>query len=147
MDDLTGTQVAQLLEEHLIEMRTTTPPESKHALDLAGLRLPEITFWSAWQGDELAGCGAIKRLDATHAEVKSMRTSRGYRRGGVASAILTHIIDESRSMGFTRLSLETGSGEFFGPARRLYEKFGFAYCAPFGDYQPDPLSAFMTREI
>ena len=147
MDDLTGTKVAELLEEHLTDMRTTTPPESKHALDLAGLRVPEITFWSAWEGDELVGCGAIKRLDGSHAEVKSMRTSRTYRRGGVASAVLTHIIDESRAMGLTRLSLETGSGEFFDPARRLYEKFGFTYCEPFGDYQPDPLSVFMTRVI
>jgi putative acetyltransferase len=147
VDDLTGTQVAELLEEHLTDMRATTPPESKHALDLAGLRLPEITFWSAWEGDELVGCGAIKRLDSTHGEIKSMRTSRTHRRGGVASAILAHIIDEARAMGFTRLSLETGSAEFFDPARRLYEKFGFAYCEPFADYRPDPLSSFMTREI
>ncbi len=147
VDDLTGTQIAELLEEHLTDMRTTTPPESKHALDLAGLRLPEITFWSAWEGDELVGCGAIKRLDADHAEVTSMRTSRTHRRGGVASAVLSHIIESSRAMGYRRLSLETGSGEFFDPARKLYEKFGFAYCEPFGDYQPDPLSAFMTREI
>ena len=147
VDDLTGTRIAELLEEHLTDMRATTPPESKHALDLAGLRVPEITFWSAWDGDDLVGCGAIKRLDATHAEVKSMRTSRVHRRGGVASAILRHIINQARAMGFTRLSLETGSGEFFEPARRLYEKFGFAYCDPFGDYQLDPLSVFLTREI
>jgi putative acetyltransferase len=147
VDDLTGTEIAALLEDHLAEMRATTPPESKHALDLAGLRAPEITFWSVWDGDTLVGCGAIKRLDETHAEIKSMRTAPIRQRGGVASTLLAYMIDEARSMGITRLSLETGSGEFFEPARRLYTKFGFEYCEPFADYQPDPLSVFMTRDV
>jgi putative acetyltransferase len=129
-------------------MRATTPPESKHALDLAGLRAPDITFWSVWDDDDvLVGCGALKRLDESHAEVKSMRTAKHRQRSGVGSALLAFIIDEARSMGFTRLSLETGSAEFFEPARRLYASFGFDYCEPFGEYRPDPLSVFMTRTL
>jgi putative acetyltransferase len=147
VDDLTGPEILGLLEEHLAEMRATTPPESKHALDLARLRAPDVTFWTVWDGATLVGCGAITRLDETHAEVKSMRTIRGRQRGGVGSALLAHMIDVARSMGLTRLSLETGSGEFFEPARRLYTKFGFEYCEPFGDYKPDPLSVFMTRTL
>jgi putative acetyltransferase len=147
VDDLTGTAIAELLEEHLTEMRSTTPPESKHALTLDALREPEITFWTVWDGDELVGCGALKRLDDTHGEVKSMRTARGRQRRGVASALLARMVDEARAKGMQRLSLETGSGEFFDPARRLYEKFGFAYCEPFGDYIPDPYSVFMTRTL
>jgi putative acetyltransferase len=147
VDDLTGTQIAELLEEHLTDMRSTTPPESVHALDLDSLRAPEITFWSVWDGADLVGCGALKRLDDTHAEIKSMRTTRTRQRAGVASSLLAYLLDEARAMGFTRLSLETGAGEFFEPARRLYAKFGFAFCEPFGDYVPDPYSVFMTRTL
>jgi putative acetyltransferase len=128
-------------------MRSITPLESKHALDLDGLRRPEITFWSVVDGDALVGCGAIKRLDAGHAEVKSMRTAPTRKRSGIASLVLAHIITEAGRMGFTRLSLETGAAEFFLPARRLYEKFGCDYCQPFADYRPDPLSVFMTRAL
>jgi putative acetyltransferase len=147
IDDLSGPEIARFLDEHVREMLSTTPPESKHALDLDGLRRPEITFWSVMDGGALVGCGAIKRLDAGHAEVKSMRTAPARKRSGVASLLLGHIITEARRMGFTRLSLETGSGEFFLPARRLYEKFGFEYCEPFADYRLDPLSVFMTRPL
>ncbi|WP_328854366.1 GNAT family N-acetyltransferase [Microbispora hainanensis] len=144
-DDLSGPQIAEFLWEHVREMRSITPPESKHALDLDGLRAPEVTFWSVMDGDVVVGCGAIKRLDPAHAELKSMRTSAARKRSGIASLLLEHIIGEARRMGFTRLSLETGSADFFLPARRLYEKFGFRYCEPFADYRPDPLSVFMTR--
>ncbi|MEU7693838.1 GNAT family N-acetyltransferase [Microbispora sp. SCL1-1] len=144
-DDLSGPQIAEFLWEHVREMRSITPPESKHALDLDGLRTPEVTFWSVMDGDVVVGCGAIKRLDPAHAELKSMRTSAARKRSGIASLLLEHIIGEARRMGFTRLSLETGSADFFLPARRLYEKFGFRYCEPFADYRPDPLSVFMTR--
>jgi putative acetyltransferase len=147
VDDLTGPQIAGFLEEHVREMRATTPPESKHALDLESLRGPDITFWSVTDGSTVVGCGALKRLDASHAEVKSMRTLAARKRSGIASLILGHIIAEARRMGFTRLSLETGSAEFFAPARRLYEKFGFTYCEPFADYRPDPLSVFLTRTL
>jgi putative acetyltransferase len=128
-------------------MRSITPLESKHALDLDALRQPEITFWSVMDGDKLVGCGAIKRLDAGHGEVKSMRTASARKRAGIASLLLEHIITEARRMGFTRLSLETGSAEFFLPARKLYEKFGFDYCGPFADYRLDPHSVFMTRVL
>jgi putative acetyltransferase len=131
-------------------MRSITPsPESKHALDLDDLRKPEITFWSVMDGATLVGCGAIKRLDASYAEVKSMRTAPARRGDGIASMLLEHIITEAKRMGLTRLSLETGSYKFFVPARsrRLYEKFGFDYCEPFADYQADPNSVFMTRHL
>ncbi|GAA4183939.1 GNAT family N-acetyltransferase [Streptosporangium oxazolinicum] len=147
LDDLSGPEIAGFLEEHVQEMRSITPLESKHALDLDGLRRPEITFWSVLDGDSLVGCGAIKRLDAGHAEVKSMRTAPTRKRSGTASLLLEHIITEARLMGFTRLSLETGATEFFLPARKLYEKFGFDYCEPFADYRPDPYSVFMTRVL
>ncbi|MEO3889393.1 GNAT family N-acetyltransferase [Nonomuraea sp. B5E05] len=147
VDDLSSPEIARFLDEHVQQMRFITPLESKHALDLDGLREPGVTFWSVMDGDAVVGCGAIKRLDAGHAEVKSMRTSQARRQSGIASLLLDHIIAEARRMGFTRLSLETGSAEFFLPARRLYEKFGFAYCEPFADYKPDPHSAFMTRTL
>ncbi|MGS2641941.1 GNAT family N-acetyltransferase [Streptosporangium sp. LJ11] len=147
LDDLSGPEIAGFLDEHVQEMRSTTPLESKHALDLDGLRRPEITFWSVMDGDSLVGCGAIKRLDTDHAEVKSMRTAPARKRSGTASLLLEHIIIEARRMGFTRLSLETGATEFFLPARKLYEKFGFDYCEPFADYRPDPYSVFMTKTL
>lgn len=147
VDDLSGPEIAAFLAEHIQQMQSITPPESKHALDLDGLRVPEVTFWSVRDQDTIVGCGAIKRLDAAHAELKSMRTASARARSGIASLLLEHILDEAKRMGFTRLSLETGSAEFFHPARRLYEKFGFGYCEPFADYRPDPNSVFMTREI
>jgi putative acetyltransferase len=147
VDDLSGPEIAEFLEDHVRQLRTISPPESKHALDLDGLRRPEITFWTVLDGDTIVGCGALNRLDATHAEVKSMRTRPARTRGGIASLLLRHIIDEATRMGFRRLSLETGSAEFFRPARGLYEKFGFTYCEPFAGYRPDPNSAFMTRVL
>ncbi|MGI5272577.1 GNAT family N-acetyltransferase [Nonomuraea sp. CA-218870] len=147
VDDLTGEEIAKFLEEHVQEMLSTTPLESKHALDLDGLRRPEITFWSVWDDGTLVGCGALKRLDAEHAELKSMRTATSRKRGGVGSFLLNHIIAEATRGGFARISLETGSAPFFLPARKLYEKFGFAYCEPFADYRPDPNSVFMTLAL
>jgi putative acetyltransferase len=147
VDDLSGPEIAALLDEHVQEMRSITPPESRYALDLAGLRQPEITFWSVLDGDTVIGCGAIKQLDAEHAELKSMRTSTARQRSGIASLLLTHILAEATRMGYTRLSLETGSAEFFRPARKLYEKFGFDYCEPFADYRPGPHNIFMTRQL
>jgi putative acetyltransferase len=147
VDDLSGPEIAEFLDEHVQEMRSITPLESKYALDLDGLRKSEITFWSVWDGATLVGCGAIKRLDARHAELKSMRTVPARKRSGIASFLLEHAIAEARRMGFTRLSLETGSAEFFHPARSLYEKFGFDYCEPFADYRPGPHNVFMTRVV
>jgi len=145
IDDLTGPEIRALLEEHLRNMHQLSPPGSVHALDLSGLRQPDITFWTVWQDGELVGCGALKELDAAHGEVKSMRTASAHRRAGVGRVMLEHIIAVSRSRSYARLSLETGSMEAFAPARRLYESFGFQYCAPFADYRDDPNSVFMTR--
>jgi len=146
-DDLSGVQVAELLAEHLAGMGENSPPQSIHALDLAALRAPEITFWTAWEGSELLGCGALKELEPRHGEIKSMRTAKAYLQRGVASAILRHLIDEANRRAYTRISLETGSGDAFEPAHALYEKFGFRYCGPFGPYTDDPFSRFMTLEL
>lgn len=147
LDDLRGPEIRALLEEHLRNMHEISPPESVHALDLDALRHPAITFWTAWSGADLLGCGALKQLDAAHGEVKSMRTATGHRNKGVARAILQRILQEAQSRAYGRLSLETGSQPQFQPARRLYESEGFGYCRPFGGYQEDPNSVFMTRVI
>ena len=147
VDDLSGPEIAQFLDEHVLQMRSITPIENAFALDLDGLRAPEITFWTVWDDGTVVGCGAIKRLDPGHAELKSMRTDSARKRSGIASLLLEHILAEARRMGFRRLSLETGSADFFIPARMLYAKFGFSYCEPFGDYQPSPHNVFMTRAV
>ena len=144
-DDLRGPEIRALLEEHLRDMHEISPPESVHALDLEALRHPSITFWTAWSGTELLGCGALKELDPTHAEIKSMRTVATRRRSGVARALLRHIVTQAGARAYRRLSLETGSQPEFEPARRLYESFGFGYCPPFADYAEDPNSVFMSR--
>lgn len=146
-DDLTHPAVLALLDEHLRDMRAATPPESVHALDHDELRAPDVTFWTAWDGNELLGCGALKALDAKHGEIKSMRTAKNRLRSGVAAAILAHIVAVARERGYERLSLETGSGRPFDAALRFYEKQGFDYCEPFGDYVPDPFSRFMTLNL
>jgi putative acetyltransferase len=147
VDDLSGPQIAGFLAEHVQEMRSITLRESAHALDLDGLRRPDVTFWSVWEGDSVVGCAAIKRLDAVHGELKSMRTASDRMRSGIASGLLEHVLSEAKRMGFTRLSLETGAAEFFLPARKLYAKFGFGYCEPFASYRPDPNSVFMTKKL
>lgn len=147
IDDLTGPEIAALLEEHLQDMNAVSPPESKHALDLNGLRQADITFWTIWEDDKLAGCGALKELDAQHGEIKSMRTARAFVRRGVASKVLSHIINEATGRGYKRLSLETGSMDYFKPAHKLYTSFGFILCEPFADYKLDPNSVFMTKEL
>lgn len=147
IDDLTGSEIAALLEEHIEDMKSVSPPESKHALDLEGLRQSDITFWTIWEGDSLAGCGALKELEKQHGEIKSMRTSRNFVRRGVASKVLSHIISEATKRGYKRLSLETGSMDYFKPAHKLYESFGFTFCEPFGDYKLDPNSVFMMKEL
>ena len=146
-DDLRGPEIAALLRAHLDQMADQSPPESRHALDLDGLRAADVTFWCAWDGPDLLGCGALKAIDPGHGEIKSMHTSAAHRGRGVAARILTHIIDTARARGYRRLSLETGSMAAFAPARALYERFGFSYCAPFADYREDPNSVFMTFEL
>jgi putative acetyltransferase len=118
-----------------------------HALDLDQLRQPGVTFWSAWEGPLLLGCGALKELDPQHGEVKSMRTPAALRRRGAGRAILQHIVEVAHARSYTRLSLETGAMDAFQPAQRLYQSFGFRYCPPFGEYGEDPNSVFMTLQL
>jgi len=147
LDDLRGPEIRALLEEHLRNMHQISPPESVHALDLEALRHPSITFWTAWAGSDLLGCGALKELNRTHGEIKSMRTAMAHRRTGVARAILQRILREAQARSYLRLSLETGSQAAFLPARWLYESFGFDYCAPFAEYVEDANSVFMSRQL
>lgn len=148
IDDLRGPEIAALLQEHLDAMHEQSPPESVHALDLDKLRRPDITFWTAWDEDSLAGCGALKELDQTHGEIKSMRTDKAHLRKGVAAKILQQILSEARARGYQRLSLETGPTAYFHPAHALYRRFGFTECGAFGDYDGnDPYSVFMTLTL
>ncbi len=146
-DDLLGEEIAALVREHLRNMYEVSPPESVHALGLEALRAPGVTFWSAWDGSELLGCGALKELDALHGEIKSMRTVRAHLRKGVGAGVLRHIIGEARLRGYRQLSLETGSQPAFDPARALYTRFGFEYCGPFAGYTDDPNSVYMTLSL
>jgi putative acetyltransferase len=147
IDDLAGCEIQGLLAEHVREMYALSPPESVHALDAQALRRPDVTFWTAWRGNLLLGCGALKEIESRHGEIKSMRTAAAHRREGVARAMLEHIIGEARRRGYVRVSLETGSMAAFTPARRLYESFGFTYCRPFAQYRPDRNSVFLTRAL
>lgn len=147
IDDLSGPEIRELLEEHLASMKRQSPPESVHALPIEGLRRPEITLWTVWENGELLGCGALKELDSRHGEIKSMRTAERHLRKGVAQTLLHYIIGEARRRGYRRLSLETGSMQVFEPARQLYARGGFTSCGPFADYVEDPNSVFMTREL
>ena len=151
LDDLRDPRIEAFMQDHLQDMRATSPPESVHALDMGQLRAPEITFWSAWlpegDGDTLVGTAALKRLSATQAELKSLRTSVRHRGQGIARQLLHHLLQESRARGFERLSLETGPQPFFEPARNLYLQNGFVECGTFADYRPDPHSVFMTRAL
>ncbi|MEP1209393.1 MAG: GNAT family N-acetyltransferase [Rhizobiaceae bacterium] len=158
VDDLRGPEIAALLEAHLDLMRSQSPPESVHALDLDSLRVPEVTFWTAWGRDgdgeggddsrgELLGCGALKQLGDGQGEIKSMHTAKAARGKGIAAKLLTHLEAHARNTGLKRLSLETGSQDGFAPARALYGKFGYSKCPPFGDYTEDPNSTFMTKVL
>jgi putative acetyltransferase len=147
VDDLTNPEVCALVREHLGAMALHSPPESVHALDLEALRRPEITFWSVWRDADLMGCGALKELNASHGEVKSMRTASRHLRKGVAATLLRHILEEARRRSYRQLSLETGAMEAFAPARQLYASFGFRPCGPFSGYVEDRHSVFMTIEL
>lgn len=145
VDDLQGEAVKGLLTLHLAAMHQHSPPESVHALPIDALRHPSITFWTAWAHGELLGCGALKRLDPDHGEVKSMRTADAHLRKGVARTLLRHIESAARAEGIRRLSLETGSTAPFAAALQLYASEGFVTCGPFADYTLDPFSVFMTK--
>ena len=143
-DGLRGLEIMSLLGLHLDFMAGDAPPESNHALDLDGLRAPDITFWSGWDEDSLLGCGALKELNPRHGEIKSMHTLEAHRGKGIAAFVLEHILAVARKRLYQRLSLVTGSTDNFVAARALYERYGFETCPPFADYHEDPLSTFMT---
>jgi putative acetyltransferase len=145
--DFSDARVLELLRIHLTSSRANTAPGSAHALDIAGLQSPDVSFWTIWEGETLLGCGALKRLAPDHGEVKSMHTVQAARRAGVGSAMLRHIVATARARGMARLSLETGSWDHFAPARALYRSHGFVECGPFADYVLDPNSVFMTLEM
>lgn len=147
LDDLTGKAIFQLLQEHLDDMQATSPPESKHALNLDDLKAPSIKFWTIWKGDKLAGCGAFKHLNNDVVEVKSMRTANDFRGNGVASILLKHIIEQAKNSGYKEIYLETGSMDYFKPAHQLYKKHGFKICRPFANYKEDINSIFMFLTI
>lgn len=147
VDDLSRPMVQQLLAEHLQHMHSLSPPESCHALDVDRLRAPDVTFWTAWDNGILLGCGALKQLNPTHGEIKSMRTPPTLRRRGAGRAILNHILAEARRRAYQRVSLETGAMAAFVPAQQLYLSAGFQFCGPFGEYREDPLSVFMTLAL
>lgn len=146
-DDLTGDEVIALLEMHLSEMHRWSPACKIHAMPVERLRQPDVAFFSAWDGDKLAAVGALKHIDDTRGELKSMRASREYRGKGAGKAILMHLIDEARRRGYTWLGLETGRPEPFQAAHMLYEHNGFTECEPFGDYISDEFSLCMSRSL
>lgn len=147
-DDLSSAAVIALLDEHLAEMREVTPdPASVHALDVSALRAPEVDFWAAWEDGRLLGCGALKRLSAQDAEIKSMRSARNSRGLGVGQLVLEALLDSARAGGYRRLLLETGSADFYRPAHRLYQRNGFVFRGPFADYREDANSVFMELAL
>ena len=146
-DDLTGAEVAALLEFHLSEMHQWSPACKVHAMPIERLRERDVTFYSAWDGATLAAVGALKELDPARGELKSMRATPAYRGQGAGKAILAHLMGEAQRRGYTWLGLETGRPDPFVPARRLYERHGFAECPAFGDYVSDEFSLCMDRTL
>ena len=147
IDDLTGNEIADLLQAHTDDMLKHSPPKSVHTLDLSALRSSDITFWSVWSNGELAGCGALKEIDDNHVELKSVRTAKQYLRKGVAAKLVEHILAIAKKRSYKKISLETGNSSAFLPAKKLYEKMGFQECQPFADYSDDPFSSFMTKDL
>lgn len=146
-DDLSSGDVVELLEQHRLEMFRHSPPESVHALDVAAMRSPDVSFYSAWIDGCFAGCGALKELDSKNAEIKSMKTRDEFLRQGVARRLLDHLLQVAIDRGYHYVSLETGSVEAFRPALELYQRAGFVVCGPFADYQEDPHSVFMHKHL
>ena len=145
--DFSNPHVVELLHTHLTTARSHTARGSAHALDIDALQSPEISFWTIWDGETLLGCGALRRLSPDHGEIKSMHTAEAMRGKGVGTTMLRHIIATARAHGMSRLSLETGSWEYFRPAREFYKKHGFLECPPFASYVPDPNSVFMSLDL
>tara|TARA_Y100000590_G_scaffold398218_1_gene480453 strand:+ start:1361 stop:1822 length:462 start_codon:yes stop_codon:yes gene_type:complete len=140
-------KVNELLVKHFIELRSVSPGGSTHVLDIPGLKVPSIKFWSLWENNELIGCGALKFLDNNHGEFKSIRVAEQFRGKGMGVNIINHLISESKKLNIKKLSIETGSGDFFAPARKLFIKCGFKSCEPFAHYKNDPNSCYYTLDL
>ena len=140
-------EVNELLNKHFVELRSVSPTGSTHVLDIAGLKDQTIKFWSFWDNNDLIGCGALKFLDKNHGEFKSIRVSDKFRKKGNGKKIINCLIEESKKLKIKKLSIETGTGLFFKPARKLFIKIGFVSCEPFAHYKNDPNSCFYTKNI
>ena len=142
-----NSEVNELLNKHFIELRTVSPEGSAHVLDIEGLKDKSIKFWSLWDNNELIGCGALKFLEKNHGEFKSIRVADKFRRSGIGEKIIEHLIEEAKKLEISKLSIETGAGDFFIPARKLFSKFGFKKCIPFAHYKEDPNSCYYTLDL
>ena len=142
-----NSEVNEMLVKHFIELRSVSPEGSAHVLDIAGLKDPIIKFWSLWENDQLMGIGALKFLDKGHGEFKSIRVNDKFRKKGYGIKIIKHLVDEAKKLNIKKLSLETGAGIFFDPARKLFNQCGFKYCAPFSHYKKDINSVYMSLLI
>ena len=142
-----NSEVNELLNKHFIELRSVSPEGSAHVLDIEGLKVKSIKFWSLWDNNELIGCGALKFLEKNHGEFKSIRVADKFRRSGIGEKIIEHLIEEAKKLEISKLSIETGAGDFFIPARKLFSKFGFKKCIPFAHYKEDPNSCYFTLNL
>ena len=142
-----NTKVNNLLKKHFIELRSVSPAGSTHVLDVEGLKDPSIKFWSLWENEKLIGCGALKFLDSQHGEFKSIRVADEFRKKGFGEKIIFHLIEEAKKLKIKKISIETGSGNFFKSARELFKKFDFEPCKPFAHYKEDPNSCYYTKNI
>ena len=140
-------EVNELLTKHFIELRKASPEGSAHVLDIPGLKVNSIKFWSLWNKDYLVGCGALKFLNKNHGEFKSIRVANEYRKKGIGERIINHLNEEAKKLEISKLSIETGAGEFFAPARKLFNKFGFKKSEPFAHYKIDPNSCYFTLDL
>ncbi len=142
-----NSEVNDLLKKHFIELRSVSPAGSTHVLDINGLKDPSIKFWSLWEDNKLVGCGALKFLEKNHGEFKSIRVVDEFKKRGAGERIINHLIEEAKKLKISKLSIETGAGEFFLPARKLFSKFGFKKCPPFAHYKDDPNSCYYTLNL
>ena len=142
-----NSEVNDLLKKHFIELRSVSPAGSTHVLDINGLKDPSIKFWSLWENNKLIGCGALKFLEKNHGEFKSIRVADEFKKKGVGERIINHLIEEAKKLKISKLSIETGAGKFFLPARNLFSKFGFKKCPPFAHYKEDPNSCYYTLDL
>ena len=140
-------EVNELLTKHFIELRAASPEGSAHVLDIPGLKIPSIKFWSLWENEKLFGCGALKFLEKDHGEFKSIRVHDNFRKKGNGVKVINHLIEEAKKLDIKRLSIETGAGEFFNPARKLFNKCNFLPCEPFAHYKLDKNSIYLTKQI